>query len=184
MKPREGLHLNRNDKAFLTAIIANGRSTDIGIARELRITPQAVGKIRGKLEDTGIIKGYSADIDYITIGINVIAIVRLKVHPLYNRETHLWADPCMTQVYALPGSRHNATHIAICAFRDIHELSSYFAQLQTSKYENLIQVGKIDIISAKSLVKNSAHEFLYKTVVEFNKERVDAKPNKFYEVEP
>ncbi|MCK5345503.1 MAG: winged helix-turn-helix transcriptional regulator, partial [Candidatus Heimdallarchaeota archaeon] len=72
------MKLTRNDRRVLKFLIENGRSPDADMARGLNITPQAVGKIRRKLESEGIVKGYSTIVDYGKLGINVLAIALFK----------------------------------------------------------------------------------------------------------
>ncbi|MCK4491489.1 MAG: winged helix-turn-helix transcriptional regulator, partial [Candidatus Altiarchaeales archaeon] len=75
------MKLIRNEKGVLKFLIENGRVSDKEISRKLDITSQAVGKIRRKLEASGIIKGYSTIVDYEKLGINVMAIALFKFTP-------------------------------------------------------------------------------------------------------
>src|SRR3989344_6518385 len=72
--------LTENDKDVLRKIIDHSRIPDSKIAEDIGISPQAVFKIRAKLEELGIIKGYTPIIDFKKIGIHVLAllIIRLK----------------------------------------------------------------------------------------------------------
>lgn len=72
--------LTENDKEVLRQIIEHAKIPDTKIAEDIGISPQAVFKIRNKLEDLGIIKGYTPIIDFKKIGIKVLAliIIRLK----------------------------------------------------------------------------------------------------------
>ena len=55
--------------------------SDSDAARILKVTPQAVLKIRNKLEKVGIIEGYIPRINYKKLGINVMAWVIVKFLP-------------------------------------------------------------------------------------------------------
>ena len=70
--------LTNNEKKTLKLLLQNGRATDTDISQDLKITKQAVGKIRKKLEETGIIRGYSPEVDYGKMGISTFAIAILK----------------------------------------------------------------------------------------------------------
>ena len=76
------MRLTKNDRFVLKCLIENGRVSDAEIARKLKITLQGVGKIRKKLENSGIIKGYSTTVDYQKLGINVFAVVTIKPEKL------------------------------------------------------------------------------------------------------
>jgi len=69
------MDLNDNEKRVLKLLIADGRMSDKYISKKLKISPQAVGKIRKKLEKEEIIKGYCAEIDFKKIGITSFAII-------------------------------------------------------------------------------------------------------------
>ena len=72
------VNLTRNEKKTLNLLLENGRISDTEIAKRLKITKQAVGKIRRKLETLDIIKGYRVELDYGKLGINTFALVVVK----------------------------------------------------------------------------------------------------------
>src|SRR3989338_15210 len=74
--------LTENEKKVLRKIIEHAKTPDSKIATDMGISSQAVFKIRTKLEQLGIIRGYTPIIDYKKIGIQVLAllIIRLKPH--------------------------------------------------------------------------------------------------------
>lgn len=53
------IRLTRNDKYVLRRLIEHARISDSSATKEIGVTPQAVLKIRKKLEETGIIEGYT-----------------------------------------------------------------------------------------------------------------------------
>jgi len=53
--------LTANDKAVLKRILDLKKIPDSEIAKSMNLSPQAIFKIRSKLEDCGIIKGYMPD---------------------------------------------------------------------------------------------------------------------------
>jgi len=66
--------LTENDKEVLRQIIDHTKIPDSKIAESIGISPQAVFKIRAKLEQLGIIKGYTPIIDFKKLGIQVMAL--------------------------------------------------------------------------------------------------------------
>ncbi len=66
------IKLTKNEKKTLKLLLENGRASDTDIADQLRITKQAVGKIRHKLEESSIIKRYSAELDFTKLGVGVL----------------------------------------------------------------------------------------------------------------
>jgi DNA-binding Lrp family transcriptional regulator len=71
--------ITENDKRVLKKIIDAKKISDSDIAKSLNLSPQAIFKIRNKLESIGIIKGYIPIIDYKKIGISVIVVLVIKV---------------------------------------------------------------------------------------------------------
>jgi len=170
------MKLTRNDKRVLKFLIRNGRSQDSDIAKELKITPQAVGKIRKKLESSGVIKGYSTIIDYGKLGIDVIAIALFKFTP-EARKTILTEEdiderikgPHIINFYRIPEG--DVTHIVVYGFRNLEELDHYFHVLQTER-GHISEIKKLYILSTKSLRKNSDQELLIKIIDEMGHEKL------------
>jgi DNA-binding Lrp family transcriptional regulator len=71
--------LTENDKVVLTKILDSKRIPDSDIATTMGLSPQAVFKIRNKLEDCGIIQGYMPIINFKKIGINVMIVLIIRL---------------------------------------------------------------------------------------------------------
>ena len=158
------LKLNKNEKFVLKELIDNGRASDSSIAKKLKISVQAVRKIRKKFEDNGIIKRYSAIIDYEKIGIKAFAIVQLKITEkglktkmdLFNSQNSIGS-------FRLPET--NITNIFIAGFGSLEELDDYFTKIK-EKYPGLIEIQKMNVFSNSGLMRNSPTELLKKRVEE------------------
>jgi len=167
------MKLTRNEKRVLKFLIENGRTQDANIAKELRITPQAVGKIRRKLESEGVIKGYSTTVDYEKLGIRVLAIVLFKFRPESRRNLReedvdeRIKGPNIINFYRVPEG--DVTHIVTYGFRSLEELDHYFHILQTER-GHISEIRKLYILSAKSLRKNSDKELVAKIIDEMDHE--------------
>ena len=167
------MKLTRNEKRVLKFLIENGRTQDAEIARELKITPQAIGKIRRKLEQEGAIKGYSAVIDYGKMGINVLAIVLFKFRPGSRKNLkeedidERMKGAHIINFYRIPEGE--VTHIVTYGFRSLEELDNYFHVLQTER-GHISEIKKLYILSSKSIRKNSDQELLKKVIDEIGYE--------------
>ena len=73
--------LTKNDQEVLKSIIQHAKIPDKEIAEKMGISPQAVFKIRHKLESLGIIKGYQPILDLKKLGIKVMVILIIKLRP-------------------------------------------------------------------------------------------------------
>jgi DNA-binding Lrp family transcriptional regulator len=164
----------KNEKRTLKLLIENGRTSDADIARLLGITPQAVGKIRKKLETEGVIKGYTTSIDYEKIGIKIMAIALFKF-TTEARKTILTEEdinqrvkgPHIINFYRVPEG--DVTHIVTYGFRSLEELDHYFHILQTER-GHISEIIKLFIFSSASLRKKSDKELLIKVIDEMGHE--------------
>jgi len=167
--------LSDNEKKTLKLLIRNGRMSNTEIARKIGITPQAVGKIQGKLEKEGVIKGYSTIIDYEKVGLEVFAIAffrfksgswtRLERDDIRER----LSGPHIIRVYLL--SEGDFTHMVFYGFRSIRELDNYFHTLQTER-GHISELKRLFILSTSSILKNSPNDLLDKALDEYGIERL------------
>jgi len=156
------LKLTKNEKFVLKELIENGRVSDTSIANRLKISAQAVRKIRKKFENNRIIKKYSVVIDYEKIGIKAFAVVQLKITERGLKEkVDLFNSPNIIGSFKLPET--NITNIFITGFESLEELDDYFAKIK-KKYSGLIEIQKINIFSNSGLMKNSPIELLKKKI--------------------
>lgn len=158
------MKLTRNDRRVLQFLVENGRASDAEIGRELNITPQAVGKIRRKLEEEGVIERYTTVINYDKIGIEVLAVALFKFTP-EARKTLLTEEdinerikgPSIINFFRVPEGE--VTHIVTYGFRSLEELDHYFHILQTER-GHISEIKQLFILSSKSLRKNSDRELI------------------------
>lgn len=169
------MELTRNEKRVLKFLIENGRIPDADIARRLKITAQAVGKIRRNLELDGVITGYSTIVDYEKLGIEVLAIALFKFTPA-SRGTldrkkieERVKGPHIINFYRVPEGE--VTHIVTYGFRSLAELDNYFHVLQTER-GHISEIKKLYILSVKSLMKESPKELLIKIINEMGHEKI------------
>ncbi len=145
--------LTKNEKFVLKELIDNGRTSDSSVAKKLKISVQAVRKIRKKFEGNGIIKKYSTIIDYEKIGIKAFAIVQMKITEKgLKAKTNLFESPNIIGSFKLPET--NITNIFIAGFSSLESLDDYFTKLK-QKYSGLIEIQKINVFSNVGLMKNS-----------------------------
>lgn len=166
------VRLTRNDKKVLKFLLENGRISDTDIAEKLRITKQAVGKIRSKLENNKLITSYSARIDYASLGVNVFASETLIFnHTCKNDSLQCLNDflrnPNVLRVCKLP--EQNRFH-AFYGFSSLEELESFFKlNSQKNKEEShncCFSHTQINIFPVSSIIKDCPLGLLYKMIDE------------------
>ncbi len=76
------MKLTRNEKGVLKLLLENGRIADVDMASKLKISTQAVGKIRRKLEEKNVITGYTCNLNLEKLGLNVLTLTLTKFKSL------------------------------------------------------------------------------------------------------
>lgn len=162
--------LTENDRVVLRKILDSKRIADSDIAKTMNVSPQAVFKIRNKLESCGIIKGYMPIIDFKKIGINVmvILIVRLTSKVWKRFSDDQISERISKTAYIIDAYRvadEQASHILMLGFRDTDQKEKYIAQIQT-KFADEIQIKEIYTFSVDKIISQNPlgllHEILDK----------------------
>jgi len=160
--------LTENDKIVLKKILGLKRIADSDIAKTMNLSPQAVFKIRNKLEDNGIIKGYMPIIDFKKIGINVmiILVIRLTSKVWKNFSDDQISERMAKTPYVIEAYRvadEQASHVMILGFRDTQQKEQYIAQIQT-KFADEVQIKAIYTFSVDKIISQNPLGLLHEIV--------------------
>ena len=167
MDPRnlELPRLTKNDQAVLKNIILQAKLPDTEIAKKTGISPQGVYKIRNKLENLGIIKGYSPIIDFKKLGINIMVLLIIKLTPeVWEKNSddqiseRIKQIPYVINAYRIPES--DASHILLMGFRDLDQRDKYLIKMQT-KFSREIEIRHIYPFSVDKIITQSPVGLLY-----------------------
>jgi len=168
--------LTQNEKRVLAILVQDGRISNKDVADRCSLSVAGVGKIRKRLEDTGMVQGYSTQVSFSKLGINVWAKVLARVtQEGWNFERgrgvlrYFIRSPNLVDVVRLPEG--GVTHLFTFAFRNIEEMDRYFHVLQ-SRYGRYLEVVKIYSISNSSIEKNSATDLIVKLIDEWDEPRL------------
>jgi DNA-binding Lrp family transcriptional regulator len=164
----ESPRLTENDKKVLRRIIEHAKVPDSDIAVTIGISPQAVFKIRNKLERLGIIKGYVPIIDFKKIGINVMVFIIVGLTPeTWTKYSDSDISERIRRIPHLIGAYRvadvRATHILLLGFRDTYEKERYIAHLQT-KMARQLQIMQIYTFSVDKIIVQNPLSLLYQIV--------------------
>lgn len=108
------------DRAILRELQADGRQTVAQLARAVRMSNSAVTERMRRLEETGVIRGYRAEVDPERLGYTVLAYLRLRypsssygpLHDLLNdmpeviEAHHVTGDDCFVLKVIAVSMRH------------------------------------------------------------------------------
>lgn len=92
------MKLDQYDKQILNALQTNGRLTNQEIADDIGLSPSACLRRFKALESTGIIQGYSAQLDAKKLGLDLMALVHISM----DKHTQERFEEFETQVQKLP----------------------------------------------------------------------------------
>jgi Lrp/AsnC family transcriptional regulator, leucine-responsive regulatory protein len=160
--------LTENDRVVLKKILDSKRIPDSDIATTMGLSPQAIFKIRNKLEDSGIIQGYRPIIDFKKIGINVMIVLIIRLTSKIWREfsddqisERIAKTPYVIDAYRVADAQ--ASHILILGFRDTNQKEQYIAHIQT-KFAEEIQIKEMYTFSVDKIICQSPLGLLHEII--------------------
>ena len=158
----------KNEREILKMLLDNGRITDMEISEQLSISPQAIGKIRRKLEDKGIIKGYRCILDFEKIGLHTFAMIHVSFFP------KVYADFGGLDIYeklrqnlrilfcCIP-SDSEVSIICLFGFRNMVEMDDYFKKFKV-QFRDYCEIKRIIPFSYDNLLSFNSSELLKRII--------------------
>lgn len=151
--------LTRNEQKVLKSIIDQAKIPDLEIAKKMGLSQQGIFKIRHKLEDVGIIKGYMPIIDFKKIGIETLVVLGIKltsyIWEKYSEEQiteRVLKIPQVITAYRIPES--NISHLLVMGFKNINDKDKYLMKLQ-SIYSKEVEVVHVYPFSVDRIIKSN-----------------------------
>jgi len=128
-------NFSKNEREMLKLLLDSGRMTDREISKKLNISPQACGRIRKKLEENGIIKGYTCNLDFEKIGLEAFAFVYVKLSAkFFNELKGLDVFDKIANSYrflfSCVPSDPDISLICLTAFRNIREMDEFTKKMK------------------------------------------------------
>ncbi len=124
------------DRRLIAALSQDGRRTAADLAKELDLSRQAVTERMRALEESGLIRGYRADVDPARLGLGVHAIIRLQVDGTLAAERdqsvrrRLAKSPFVRAVWQVTGEDCYVIDV-VC--RHIDDLNALLADVKASR---------------------------------------------------
>ncbi|MEM1650006.1 MAG: Lrp/AsnC family transcriptional regulator [Sulfolobales archaeon] len=125
--------LDETDLRILEILKRNSRENIREIARRLGKPPSTISSKIKRLEKLGIIRGYTAIIDYQALGYQINALTLLQVEGAYIEEIEriLSEEKNVRAVYDITGEYDVAI---ITTFRDVEDLNSFIKRMLKNPY--------------------------------------------------
>lgn len=124
--PGAAPRLDAIDERILWLLSADARIPNNRLAAEVGIAPSTcLGRVRA-LEEAGIIRGYSADIDISRLGFAIEAVVSVRVHAAARHELRAFAKrllsvPVVRDVSFIAGEKDFLVHIACSSTEQLRD---------------------------------------------------------------
>ncbi|MCY9786646.1 Lrp/AsnC family transcriptional regulator [Nocardiopsis sp. EMB25] len=123
--------LDETDLRLLRALQADGRATYADLARAVSMSASAVTERVRRLEESGVITGYTAAVDPERLGFSVLAFVRLR-YPVGNRGPYhdlLATTPEITEAHHVTGEDCYLMKAVARSMRHLEEVVGRIAAL-------------------------------------------------------
>lgn len=87
--------LDRSDTKILKALQENGRMTNQALSEEIGLATSPCWRKMRQLEESGVIEGYSAQLNRTALGLGVLAFIRVKIDSHSELEAEQFAQDVM-----------------------------------------------------------------------------------------
>ena len=162
--------LTKNEKKVLKLLLDNAKLSDTSIAKKLNISSQAIGRIRKKLEEE-IIKGYTLDLDYSKININIFVSCIARLTPAGKEFGEQKIEEMMIKCPNIIGISKYAgeefSYSFLIGFRDIDELEIFFdSNGKNKELFNYLICNKMSPVGTKNILKKNKNLLCHKAIDE------------------
>lgn len=150
---KNGLKLDKTDRKILDILQANAKITNAQLAQEIGLSPAPTLERVKKLESSGVIKSYHAQLDNGTVGIGVstFVMVSLKGHNKENISKFVESINQIDEVIECHHTTGSGDFILKIISRDIPS----YQQLMLEKVSNIDVVDNMQSMVILSTFKDS-----------------------------
>ena len=125
--------LDEIDHAILRLLAADGRMPNLALAAAVGIAPSTcLGRVRA-LRESGVIRGYHADIDLTRVGLPIQAIIAVRMQAHHREQIQAFVTvaphlPGVVEVFHVAGGTDYLLHVAATDPTALHDfILEYFA---------------------------------------------------------
>ncbi len=148
-----GIKLDVIDLKILRLLQEKGRITNLQLSQEIGLSPAPTLERVKKLESSGIIEGYHAQVNDTLLGMGIkafisISLERQKVDSIVTFKEKIQAIPEVLECYQITG---NADYLMKVVVQDIPS----FERLISNKLSQIEEIGQMQTMMILSKVKDS-----------------------------
>jgi DNA-binding Lrp family transcriptional regulator len=127
------VQLDEVDKAILRELISNARLSFREIARRIGVSTATVANKVRRMEEEGVIRGYTAIVDAEKLGYDIVAVIEVVISKgkVANVEEEIAKAPNVQAVYDVTGE---SDAMIVARFKSRAELSNFVKKLLSMEY--------------------------------------------------
>ena len=144
--------IDETDRKILNALLENSRLSYRQIAAKVGVSVATVMNRVNRLEKEGVIKGYTAMLDYEKLGYDIDAMINMKISKgkLFEVEKKIANHPSVAAIFDTTG---NFDSVVLAKFKNRRALDQFLKKIQT--YEFVVRTHTVLILNT---IKNSQIE--------------------------
>ncbi|MFW9080670.1 Lrp/AsnC family transcriptional regulator [Pseudomonas sp. P2757] len=127
--------MDKYDRMLLSALLENGRASYADLARKVNLSAPAVAERVAKLEASGVITGYQANIDLSKIGLPIQCVIELRLNQHGSQKVYdeLVKIPQLTECFRVTGDPCVIMKAAVGSMPELEDLINRVAKFGFSK---------------------------------------------------
>ncbi|UZM12378.1 Lrp/AsnC family transcriptional regulator [Pseudomonas kielensis] len=151
--------MDKYDRMLLSALMENGRASYAELARKVNLSAPAVAERVAKLESSGVITGYQANVDLAKVdlakvGLPIQCLIELRLTQHGNQKAYdeMIRIPQLTECHRVTGDSCVIMRGAVASMIELEDLINRVAQFGSSKtsivlssaFEKRIPLGQLE----------------------------------------
>lgn len=126
---RRTIELDETDWLILQQLQEDARTPVAALARRIGLGPTATSERVNRLVSSGVIRGFHADVDLASVGLELLALVRLRPHPGTSKALRraLEESPHVLECHHITGQDCFIIKVAAADMAHLEALTDHFA---------------------------------------------------------
>ena len=152
MEENEQVLIDETDKKIINCLLDNSRLSYRDIAKQIDVSVVTVMNRTKRLESAGVVRGYSANIDYEKIGYDVSVMIEMNISKgkLFEVEKKIAVNNSVSAVYDITGQ---SDAVIIARFKSRKKMDDFLKKIQTFDFVEKTQTKLIlNIIKEKNMI--------------------------------
>lgn len=162
------MKLTKNEKLVLKMLLKDASLTDSFISKKLKISSQAVGRIRKRLEEN-IISNYNIKLKQESLGLHIQALLKISLNSnikdfdVKQIEERLKNLPEITLILKTLSGTHD--YVLLTSFSNMDELEKFITEKRDgTTFDSYCIIKELITIPNSRILKQTNHDLLEKMI--------------------